>query len=335
MALCDRNAELLRQVGTQHEVSALYLDYEDFLASGVELVVVATPPEFHVPYSVAALERGCHVLSEVPAANNLEECPRLLRAALAGPGKYMLGENCNYWAFLQAWKELVRAGRIGKLIYAEGEYIHSCADLMRTADGERTWRADLPPIHYCTHELGPLLALAGDRCVSAVGMSTGCNVAPDLGTIDMEVALFRTAQGAAIKLLCGFSVRRQPAFHFYSVYGTEGCLETARSTDRLIDPPPGTTHGYFTSLPPMQAMARLPLRTVHSGPEIPEWAATGGHGTAEYMMLTEFLRSIENDTSPPIDVWQALEISVPGLVAHQSALQGGTLLEIPDFHDWV
>ena len=50
-------------------------------------------------------------------------------------------------------------GLIGKVIYAESQYVHDLRFIMRDGDGERTWRADLPPIHYCTHEIGPMLAL--------------------------------------------------------------------------------------------------------------------------------------------------------------------------------
>ena len=88
---------------------------------------------------------------------------------------------------------------------------------MRDAQGRLTWRAQLPPIHYCTHELGPLLKLLAashngerDRCVWAVGLPTGRNVAPDLGVIDLEVGLFRTARGAVLNVLCAFSIGREP-----------------------------------------------------------------------------------------------------------------------------
>jgi len=76
-------------------------------------------------------------------------------------------------------------------------------------------------------------------------------------------------------------------------------------------------------------MIRIPLDTRHS--DVPPWAAEGGHGTAEYAMVTDLLRCIQEDTPPPIGIKQALEMSVPGLVAHQSALKGGELMGVPDF----
>ena len=38
--------------------------------------------------------------------------------------KYMLAENCNYMHFVRQWKEMIDAGKIGKIIYAEAEYVH-------------------------------------------------------------------------------------------------------------------------------------------------------------------------------------------------------------------
>lgn len=324
-AICDVEECRAAELAESYHVPHVHTDFAAMLEQDLDVVVVATPPEFHVPQSVAALERGCHVLSEVPAANSLEECPRLAQAALAGPGKYMLAENCNYWAFLESWRELVRQGRVGKVMYAEAEYIHSLPSLRRNPDGSPTWRAFIPPIHYCTHSLGPLLALEGDRVVRAVGMNTGSHVDTEFGTLDMEVALLYTASGAVIKILCGFSLVREPAFHYFSVYGSQGCLETVRGGVE----PMGTTLAFFEDVPHLRQMIRIPLDTQHSN--VPGWAAEGGHGTAEYAMIKAFADCILQDMPPPIDVRRALEMSVPGLVAHQSALRGGELLEVPQF----
>ena len=35
--------------------------------------------------------------------------------------------------------------------------------------------------------------------------------------------------------------------------------------------------------------------------------------------------------TPPNNIWDAARYMVPGLVAHESAMRGGELLEVPDF----
>lgn len=35
--------------------------------------------------------------------------------------------------------------------------------------------------------------------------------------------------------------------------------------------------------------------------------------------------------TPPNNVWAAARYLVPGLIAHESALRGGVLMDVPDF----
>ena len=317
VAVCDLNEERAQNVKKQMELEAAYTDYDEFLSHDMDVVVVATPVPLHVSHSIAALESGKHVLSEVPAANSIDECRDLVEAVRKSGKKYMLGENCYYWYFVEKWREMVANGEFGKPIYAEAEYIHDCRGLMRDSEGNLAWRASMPPIQYCTHSLGPILSIMNDRCVSAVGMNTGVNVAPDLGAIDMEVGIFRTEKGGVIKVLCGFSVEREPMFHYYSIYGTEGCLETVRGTYRNV--------AYFKG---SGSVTELPYTLNH--PEAPDSATVGGHGTCEYFMVNAFIESIVNDTKPPIDVYDGLDYSLPGLCAHISAQHGSEVVEIPD-----
>ena len=72
-AFCDLNEETLQNVVERFEVPQQFTDYEAML-DAVDLVVLATPENLHVPQSIAALEAGKHVISEVTAAVNLEEC---------------------------------------------------------------------------------------------------------------------------------------------------------------------------------------------------------------------------------------------------------------------
>lgn len=320
VAVCDLSEERAENVKKELELEAAYADYSEFLGHDMDVVVVATPLPFHADNSIAALESGRHVLCEVPIANSIEECEAMAKAVKKSKSKFMFAENCNYWYFVEKWRELVADGKLGKPIYAEAEYVHDCRSIMRDSQGNLTWRASMPPIYYCTHSLGPILSIIDDRCVSAVGMNTGVNIAPDLGAIDMSVGLFKTAKGSVIKILCGFSVERKPPFHFYSIYGTGGCLESVRGTDRFA--------AYFKD-EDSRGLVELPYG--RNDPEAPESAAGGGHGTCEYFMVNAFVESILNDTEPPIDVYTGLDYSLPGLCAHISAQQGGNAVDIPDF----
>lgn len=326
---CDLNQERAKSFADTHAIANWTGDYEKLLASDVDAVVVATPAPLHAEMCISALEAGKHVLSEVPAVWTLDEARRLVAAVKQSGRKYMFAENMNYVAFLQSFDVMVKQGRIGEPYYAEAEYIHNCQSLMTgrddgMTDGSEsgpTWRASLPPIHYCTHSLGPLLQIMDDRIVSAVGMHTGPRIGASTGTIDMEVGIFKTAKGNVIKVTCGFYVAREPSFHYFSIYGTEGVLESPR----------GGWDGFranFHDIPNLQGMVQLPLSWAHTN--LPPEAHAGGHGTSEYLMIDDFVRAVLDDKTPAIDVYFGLDMTLPGICAHMSAENSSAPVAVPD-----
>ena len=60
-------------------------------------------------------------------------------------------------------------------------------------------------------------------------------------------------------------------------------------------------------------------------------AVRAGHGGSDYFQVRDFIDSIVNDTAPPIDVFAALDMTVPGLVSEESIQRGGAVLPVPDF----
>lgn len=326
IAVADADAELRESVAQEFGVPQRLDSFEDLLSSEslrteLDAVVVATPAPMHAQQSIRALEAGVHVLCEVPAVYSMKEARDLVQAVEASGGSYMLAENVNYFDRTLAWKQFIDAGNVGSIHYAEAEYVHDCGPILTGADGTPTWRASMPPIQYCTHSLGPLLAWTGDRCVSATGLHTGSHVRPDLGTIDMEVGIFRTAAGAVFKVLCGFSVVSEPGRHWYCVYGTRGMLESGRTED-------SPDRGYLASRSETTGPAADVVPPFER--DAPPAAAQGGHGDSEWFLIRDWLPTVVDGAPSPIDVYAGLDMSLPGICAHKSAMQGGVPVEIPD-----
>jgi predicted dehydrogenase len=333
-AVCDLQEDVARGFAERNGIPQWFTDYQKMLASDIDAVCVATPPQLHAKVSIEALQAGKHVLSEVPACWSIEDGKALVQAVRAAPTcKYMFAENMNYMAICQTYEKMVRDGRLGTIIYAEAEYIHDCVSLMAgrfdgVTEGSATgptWRATLPPIHYCTHSLGPVLAMMQERCTLAVGMHPGANCHPEHGSIDMEVGLFHTTSGKVVKVLCGFSMVREPAFHYFSIYGTKGVLETGRCG---WDGP----KAYLTDIPNLHDMIRLPLDYNHTN--VPPESMAGGHGSSEWFMCEDFVRAILDDTTPAIDVFFGLDMTLPGICAHISAENGSEPVVVPDPREW-
>ena len=169
-AVCDTDEALLRRFAAEFQTrSALRILKNCSIHS---LTYVLSPRHCkHAEQSIAALQAGCHVLQEVFPAETLEQCRQLYQAVKAHPQQtFMLAENCCYWHFIMEWKKMWRAGALGDLIHGEAEYIHDVRTLMTDEQGQPTWRTTLPPIHYLTHSLGPLLWISGARVRRAVAL---------------------------------------------------------------------------------------------------------------------------------------------------------------------
>ena len=72
-ALCDLNEDLLKEQALKYGIPKTFRIYEDMLESDIDAVVVATPMQLHVSQTMAALEAGKHVLSEVTAGVTMDE----------------------------------------------------------------------------------------------------------------------------------------------------------------------------------------------------------------------------------------------------------------------
>jgi predicted dehydrogenase len=327
VACCDTSHEALARFQAELKLpdSRCFTDYDRFVSSApMDAVFIGTPIPAHAEQTVKAVEAGVNVLSEVTAAMTVADCGRIVEAVRRTGRVYMLAENCCYWHFIIRWQELVQSGRLGEPIYSECEYLHPMADLMvNPTTGEDYWRAQRPPLYYCSHSLGPILEITQDRIVRAMGLGNGHRVMPEhpvVGAIDIQVALFETAKGAIIKLLRTAIAPQQPPMHFYMVRGTRGFIETDRR---------GPRRGYLYIAGEMREAEESEAE--FSDPFLPPETRAGGHGTAEYLVLQDFLRALGTGRRPRLHEVRAMDLTVPGIIAHDSAMRGGVWMEVPSF----
>ena len=66
-------------------------------------------------------------------------------------------------------------------------------------------------------------------------------------------------------------------------------------------------------------------------PPLPPGVAAGGHGGSHGYLTNEFVTAVLQNRKPLVDIAGALNLTVAGIVAHQSALKDGELLKIPQF----
>jgi predicted dehydrogenase len=83
-AIYSRGDETGRAFAKKHGIPDVYTDFEAFLAAGdIDAVYVASPNASHGPQSIAAMNRGKHVICEKPIASNAAELQRMKAASKA------------------------------------------------------------------------------------------------------------------------------------------------------------------------------------------------------------------------------------------------------------
>jgi predicted dehydrogenase len=126
----------------------------------LDLVMTATPWEWHVPVCVAAMKNGKHAVTEVPAAMSLEDGWQLVETAEKYAKHCQMMENCCYDRIELMTLNLVRKGVLGEVVHAEAGYLHDLREVKFSKDGEglwrRAWAQKLNGNLYPTHGLGPV-----------------------------------------------------------------------------------------------------------------------------------------------------------------------------------
>ena len=336
-AVCDVQADPLDRCADEMGASEKYTDYGEMLEkSELDAVAIGTPMQFHVPQSIAALERGLHVLCEVTAGVSIEECRQLVEACRQSRGVYMMAENYCYTRPSVIVRELAARGLFGETYYAEGEYLHELKELNEITRWRRKWQTGIEGVTYGTHSLGPILQwMKGDRVVRVCCEGSGHHYRDPRGDPyhqDTAVMLCKMARGGLVKIRLDMLSDRPHAMHNHVLQGTDGAYESSRGGPGDVD------KVWLRSL--NDEMRWMPLSEVPEEylPEMwrnpPEAALKAGHGGGDFFEIFDFVRAIRGEAPCPIGIHEAMDMTLPGLVSQQSVLQDGAWLDVPDSREW-
>ena len=115
IGVADANAEASGRIAQLYHTVA-YTDYRRLLHKAQpEVVTVAVPTEFHHQVALDALETGCHVLIEKPIAATEEQARELIERAEVLERKLMVGHIVRFDPAVQALKERLKAGELGRI----------------------------------------------------------------------------------------------------------------------------------------------------------------------------------------------------------------------------
>ncbi len=194
-------------------------------------------------------------------------------------------------------------------MYSEGEYYHYMEEPIPSY---KDWRVGLPPQWYPTHSNAYYVGVGAGTFTEVSCMGMPCEIAHlkpgnnryknSFGT---EIALFRTSEGGSARMAVSWDTPGDG--------GERGRVRGQRGSYY------GKYEGLEKNLPNTQR------------PPLPPKVDAGGHGGSHGYLMNDFVTAILENRKPRVDVSMALNMTVAGIVAHQSALKDGELMKIPQY----
>ena len=294
-------------------------------AGTMDAVYIATDAPSHARLSIMALEHGMHVCVAVPAVfgiEQLEDAERILDLVRRTKLVYQMNETTAFRPNCYAMRELYKAGKLGTIVYSEGEYFHPKPPKASPSLGIGSyggWRRGLPPQYYPTHSNGYYTCVTGKAFTEVSCMGFKNPGYPYKGGTNRygnefadECALFRTEDGGMSRMIVSWGTAGHGA-EDGRVYGTTGCYRD----------------GKFKTWGGAYAVKIDDVDTVKYA--LPPGMRGMGHGGSHGYLTDDFIRAILLKRSPVVNVEVALATTVAGIIAHQSAVKGGELMKIPQF----
>lgn len=340
--------------------------FEQMLANeNFDAVIIASPWEWHVRMSIAAMKAGVpYVGVEVSAANTLEECWDLVNVAEATGSQLNILENVCYRRDVMACLKMVREGLFGELLHARCGYEHDLREVKfndgvnfvyqndgnlkmgKDAFAEASWRTQHSIARngdlYPTHGVGPVANCMninrGNRFISLSAMATKSRglhkYIVDNGGENHPYA--------KVNFNCGDIVTSM-------IQCANG--ETIIITHDTNSPRPyslgfriqGTEGLWYNDGDSLYIQGKS---EPHKWDTSAEWfkkydhglwnkletdASHAGHGGMDFVMMYDFVNAIRNKRPAPMDCYDAAAWSAISALSEMSVARGGALVDFPDF----
>ncbi|MCW3081552.1 Gfo/Idh/MocA family oxidoreductase [Segetibacter sp.] len=335
-AICQRNTDKLNEVGEAFGIEKRYSDYNDLLKDpNVDVIHINTPIQSHAEQSIAALRAGKHVACTVPMATTVEECRQIVEAVKETGLTYMMMETVVYSREFLFVKEMYEKGEMGKLQFLRASH-------QQEMGGWPGYWEGLPPMHYATHCVGPVVALAkadaehvscygsgriDENLISKYGSPfaiESCHIKFKDSDLAAEVtrSLFNTAR----QYRESFDVYgSKKSFEWTLVEHEESVIHTGETPEKVKIP------DYAHLLPEeIQSFTTGGVYDADSKQHL-SFIQGSGHGGSHPHLVNEFLSALHHKREPFPNARQSANITCVGILAHESAMQNGKQLFLPEF----
>ncbi|MDL2206057.1 Gfo/Idh/MocA family oxidoreductase [Eubacteriales bacterium OttesenSCG-928-N13] len=357
--VCDRNEELLKLASERYSVPELQCatELQTILDNPeIDAVHLVTPPSTHAPLSIKVLKAGKHCGCTIPMGMSIDELKEIIAARKASGKNYMFMETTIFQREFLYMQELYQSGKLGRLQYM------SCAHYQDMEGWPEYWEG-FPPLMHPTHAVAPCLQLAGHlpRTVYAKGSGKisdkyaaryGSPFAFEAAfitledsdvTIEMERFLYGVARSYSE---CFRIYGENMSFEWQQLADENPVLYTRTGALGMTSFQDGEKTTYHRGGEIIEERIEIPDYADRLPEEIRHFTRTGvynnknthlsykqggGHGGSHPHLVHEFVRSIVEERPAVLDDIMGAYWTGTGICAHESAMQGGVIVEIPNF----
>ncbi len=363
--VCDLIRERAETYSKNFEV-AIIDTFEDALASTeINCIINFTQRHLHGDIVLRALRAGKHVYSAVPMATTVDECREIVELVRETGRIYYMGETCYYYPCALFCREAYAAGKFGDFTYGASQYYHHIDHI---SYGKRPGEAGMPPLFYPTHSTAMILSAVGSyaKRVTCFGYKDKANDGrfgkgnnPWDNEFSNQYVLMELANGGTARVT---EARRfgwmKPSSYISALYGTKGGYEFSNAQHILVEldeaseKPAVELTDVSDYVNPFEMTENKELPDFKKRVANGEWQGShfapvqqreldrlpkefeglrSGHMGSHQFLVDDFCKAVYTGEQPVLNAVQAARFTVPGLVAIESAKQGGIPLDVPDF----
>ncbi len=340
-AICQRTESKMNALGDTFGIEKRYISFNDLILDpGIDAVHINTPIPDHGWQSIAALKAGKHVACTVPMATTVDECQEIVALCEEKGLTYMMMETVVYSREFLFMRELYEKGELGKIQYLKASH-------QQDMDGWPDYWPGLPPMHYATHCVGPVLGLTRDQAeyVSCFGSGT---IREELHqhygspfAVESTQIKFKDSDLSAHVYRSLFDVARQYRESF-EVYGSKKTVEwpliennplvvhTAKKPEAEI-PEEINCPDYAHLLPSeIQGFTTKGVYDLEDSQHL-SFTQGAGHGGSHPHLVHAFIDALIKEKQPYPNAVESANITCVGILAHESAMKGGQIMRLPEF----
>jgi predicted dehydrogenase len=351
----------------KYKVQRIYESYEQMLECEDKLdsVAIFTQRHQHGPMVIKALEAGKNVYSAVPLCCDVDEAFKIIDLVKKKHLIYMMGETCYYFPCAIWCREHYKTGQFGKFVFGESQYYHDITEMFSSfrGSGGNEWKkiAGIPPMYYSTHSMSMLFLSVGEYPLEVSCMGFEDTIGDGIygkginnwdNPYSNETAIFKMSGGGISRInefrRCGTN---KPSSYISSLIGTHGnymCngMHHTFTYGSVFGQKPSVEYvgdeinsKFYVenrekldlSVDPISYKCHVGYSAVHDLLRLPKEyrGLTPGHNGSHTFLVDDFVRAVVTGKLPPNNVWDAALCMIPGVVAHESAMQGGKVLPVP------